>query len=335
MRTATVTAALAATVAVILALGAGNPAGPNAAVVIGIATGAVYGLVALGIVLIYKGSRVFNFAQGEFGTIAAFITYVLAVQMASPLPYWLAAVIALGGVVLLGLGMERVVIRPLRNAPRVTVLVVTIAFSLLAVGVQLLLFLPEAKHLPPLIAGAGAEGDLRGLAMFGYTMSPQEMLVIAVLVGLAVALAYFFSKTDLGLAILATSQDEFATRVVGIGVERVSRFIWGAAAFLGAVAGILFVPIAGALAPGSVTSAVLIPGFTAAVIGGMTSLPGAFVGGIAVGLIQRLAEWASGYYSIGDQVIEATVPGFHNVALVGALLLVLLIRPQGLLGTEA
>ena len=105
--------------------------------------------------------------------------------------------------------------------------------------------------------------------------------------------------------------------------------------FLGALAGILFVPIAGALAPGSVTSAVLIPGFTAAVIGGMTSLPGAFVGGIAVGLIQRLAEWASGHYSIGDQVIEAIVPGFHNVALVTALLLVLLIRPQGLLGTEA
>jgi branched-chain amino acid transport system permease protein len=243
--------------------------------------------------------------------------------------------LAVAFVVVVGLVMERIVVRPLLEAPRITVLVATIAFALLSIGIQILLFLPEAKALDPVIPGLDAQGNPRGIEIFNYNLEPQGILVIGVLIAFAAIGAYFFSKTDLGLAVLATSQDPFATRVVGIGVERVSRFIWGSAAFLGAIAGILFVPLAGVLAPGSVTSGVLIPAFTAAVIGGMTSLTGAFVGGIAVGIISQLAEWAAGHYSIGDQVLGSVVPGFSNVALVVALLIVLLVRPAGLLGSEA
>ncbi|MDQ3646038.1 MAG: branched-chain amino acid ABC transporter permease [Actinomycetota bacterium] len=347
MRTGVVIGALVAIVALILWQGAGDDAGPAPYVVIGVASGATYGLIALGLVLVYKGTRVFNFAAGEFGTIAAFIVFVLIEQKLSlgPLktngdvPYGAAIAIAVLAVLGLGLLLERVIVRPLLNAPRITLLVATIAFTLLAVGVELLLFLPEAKNLAPAVPTLGADGVPQGPTLFEYIVRPQELVILGVLLGLAVVLAYFFSRTDLGLAVLATSQDAFATRVVGIGVERMSRFIWGAAAFLGAIGGILYIPIAGALAPGVMTSGVLIPSFTAAVIGGMTSLPGAFVGGAIVGLIQALSTWASGHYSLTVdgkvRLLQEIIPGFSDVAVVAVLLIVLLARPQGLLGTEA
>ena len=340
MRTGIVVGVTAGLLALVLLLGAGDDAGPNAYVVIGIATGAIYGLVALGLVLVYKGSRVFNFAQGEFGTVAAFVVYILLEQVTNvTISYWVALPVGLLAAVALGLLMERVVVRPLMNAPRITLLVATIAFALLVVGMEIVLFLPEAKVLEPLIAATDAQGNPNGFQIFNYILEPQNMIIIGVLGVLAVVLGYFFSKTDLGLAILATSQDSFATRVVGIGVERMSRFIWGSAAFLGGVAGILYVPISGSLTPGAMTTGILIPAFTAAVLGGMTSLPGAFLGGIVVGCVQSLANWAGNTYSltIDDAVrpLQSIIPGLPDVAIILVLLLVLLARPQGLLGSEA
>ena len=336
MRTLWVIGAITAIVVAILFAGAGDETGPNAYVIIGVTSGAVYGLVALGLVLVYKGSRVFNFAQGEFGTLAAFIAFFFMDQYGKRnMPYWAAVLIAVVVVVGIGLLMERVVVRPLLNASRINLLVGTIAFALLCIAFEILIFLPEVKQLQPVMQGINSAGDSAGLTLFGHIVSPQEMITVGVLLFFAAVAAFFFSRTDLGLAILATSQDEFATRVVGIGVERTSRVIWGAAAFLGAIAGILYAPIAGGVVPGVVTTGVLIPAFTAAVVGGMTSLPGAFVGGISVGLIQSLSQWASNHYHIGEKLIQDIIPSLPDVALVVALLVVLMARPQGLLGTEA
>src|SRR5688572_1418217 len=127
MRTGIVVGITTALLALVLLLGAGDDGGPNAYVVIGIATGALYGLVALGLVLVYKGSRVFNFAQGEFGTVAAFTVYILVEQVTSmKIPYGVAVAAGLVVAVALGLIMERIVVRPLMNSPRVTLLVATI-----------------------------------------------------------------------------------------------------------------------------------------------------------------------------------------------------------------
>ncbi len=335
MRTAIVSGAVAALCALILFFGAGDELGPNAFVVIGISQGCVYGLCALGLVLVYKGSRVFNFAQAEFGTLAAFGVFLMVEQWQTGIPYWAAALIAIAGTVLIGLVMERIVVRPLLNAPRINLLVATIALALLFIAVELLLFLPEPKTLPPILTSLPGAGTIE---IFDYIIEPQRVLIVAVLALLAGILGYFFSKTDLGLAVLATSQDAFATRVVGIGVERMSRFIWGTAALLGAVAGILFVPL-NPLVPGIMTSQALIAAFTGAVIGGMTSLPGAFVGGIIVGLIQSVSNWAAGHYQIGTgdnaRFIQDIVPGSPDVLMMVVLLIVLLVRPQGLLGKEA
>jgi branched-chain amino acid transport system permease protein len=335
MRTGVVVGVIAAVVGLILVLGWGDAGGPNGSVVIGLFQGAAYGLLAVGLVLVYKGTRVFNFAAGEFGTLAAFIAFLFIHQW-KVVPYGLGVLFALIAITLLGLFMERVIVRPLMNAPRVTLLVATIAFGLLLVGIELFAFRPEPKNLHPLVQAVDqATGQPVGPELAGYFVSPQEMIIVGVVLVLAVALGWFFSKTDLGLAILATSQDAFATRVVGVGVDRTSQLIWGMAAFLGALAGLLYVPAGGALAPGVITLQTLIPAFTAAVIGGMTSLPGAFVGGIVVGLLQQLALWASGHYYLGDQPWQQFIPGSADVAVFAALLFVLLARPQGLLGTEA
>ena len=339
MRTVVVSGVIAVVVGLILGFTYDDPLGPSSNVVIGIASGAVYGLIAIGIVIVYKGARVFNFAQGEFGTIAAFITFVLMEQVRSlfgtkvDIPYGVAVLVAIVGTVLIGIIMERIIVRPLLDAPKVNLLVATIAFSLLAIGVEILLFRAEPKALQPMIQTVDKKGNPVGPELFGYFLEPQRIVIIGVLLVFAIGLGYFFSRTNLGLAVLATSQDALATRAVGIGVERMSRFIWGSAAFFGAVAGILYVPLS-SLNPGAITLSVLIPGFAAAVIGGMTSLPGAFVGGIVVGLIGGLSEWAANNFWLGNMPWANVLPGATDVALVLALLIVLLARPQGLLGTE-
>jgi branched-chain amino acid transport system permease protein len=339
MRTAIVSAVLAALVAAVLIAGNHVAEGPNPFVVVGLVNGAVFGLVALGLVIVYKGTRVFNFAQAEFGTIGAYLLFLMIDKL--HWNYAAGVVAALALTVLLGLILERVFVRPLINAPRVTLLVGTIAMALLAIGMEILIFRIEPQNLKPAIAPIGGNGQPRGIHLYGSIVSPQYLLIVGALIALAVVLAYFFSRTDLGLAVLATSQDSFATRVAGIGVERMSMFIWGSAAFLGAIAGILFVPTIGLLVPGVMTSNVLIPAFAGAVLGGMTSLPGAFIGGTVIGLVQALAAWAGGHYTFGvdaagsPKILASIVPGIEQVTVLVVLLIVLLARPQGLLGREA
>lgn len=333
MRTAIVSATLAVLIVLGLIVGADMTNGPNPFITLGVMNGAVYGLVALGLVLVYKGTRVFNFAQGEFGTIAA---YLLFVCITNDLPYWLGIVIAIVGTVIIGLALERAIIRPLLEAPRITVLVATIAVALLLIGIEILIARIEPRSLQSIIPALDqATGEPNGITLFNLPIEPQRLVALGVLVGLGGLLAWFFSRTDLGLAVLATSQNSFATKVVGIGVERMSRFIWGSAAALGAIAGILYVPLTGALTPAVMTANILIPAFTGAVIGGMTSLPGAFVGGIVIGIVQSVGAWAGGHFMIGDQLLQQIIPGVEQVTIMVVLLVVLLSRPQGLLGKEA
>lgn len=285
--------------------------------VIGIFQGAVYGLLAIGLVLVYKGMRVFNFAQGEFGTVAAFVAWGLLNQFG--MPYGVAILSGLAAAVLLGLLVEKLVVRPLFEAPRITLLVATAGVALLIIAVTVLVAKPEPRVLPPAVPGGSVN-------ILGAGIVSQQFLVVGVLGVVALVLAWFFSRTDMGLAVLATSQDTFATRVVGVNVTTVSRFVWGFAAFLGGLAGLLQAPI-GIFAPGFMTSTTLVPAFTAAVLGGMTSLPGAFLGGVLIGVAQNLGMF------VFDQQLQ--IPGGGQLTVFALLLLVLLLRPRGLLGKEA
>jgi branched-chain amino acid transport system permease protein len=283
--------------------------------VIGIVAGSGYGLIALGLVLVYKSSGIFNFAQNEFGTVAV---YGLWGAHAAGVPYGLAILGGLVAALASGLVTERFVVRPLFAAPRVTLLVATAGVSLFAIGTERWLGQGRLRYLPP------ALGRLDRVSVFGFAISDQRLLIIVTLAALAVAGALFFARTDLGLAILGLSQNPLATELMGISAERLSRFIWGTAALLGGLGGILSAPLAGGFGPGFVTLSALIPAFTAAVLGGMTSLPGAFVGGIVVGVAESIA--------VTSPVISEHVPGAPSVMVFALLVGVLSFRPRGLLG---
>lgn len=285
--------------------------------VVGLFQGATYGLLAVGLVLVYRGTKAFNFAQGEFGSVAAFIAFALFEN--AHLPYGIAVIVALVCAVALGLIVERVIVRPLRNAPRITLLVATAGVALFLIFATFLVAQARPRLLHPAAPGSP-------LYFLGTGITPQRFLVLGALGALAVGLAVLF-RTTLGLAVLATSQDELGARVVGISTTQVSRLIWALAALLGGLAGILQAPVEGVFAPGFMTVGTLIPAFTAAVVGGMDSLPGAFIGGELVGVAQSLGT----YYL--EQRLQ--VPGAPELTVFALLLVVLLTRPRGLLGQEA
>lgn len=283
---------------------------------LGLFQGAVYGLLAVGIVLVYKAKRVFNFAQGEFGGVAAFTAF--AIVVGAGLPYWVGVVGGLAAAVAMGLIVERAIVRPLESSSRTIMLVALVGVALFTIAIIVLIGQPIPRVMPPLIQGGGVN-------ILGAGILPQQLILMAVLAVLAAAMAWFF-KTDLGLAVLASSQDTRAAQVVGISPVAVSRLVWGMASLLGGIAGLLYAPV-GIFTPGFMTLTMLVPAFAAAVLGGMTSLPGAFIGGLAIGVVQNL-----GIYYLGQQL---KVPGAAELGVFALLILVLLIRPQGLLGKEA
>jgi branched-chain amino acid transport system permease protein len=285
-------------------------------VVLGVVQGAGVGLMAIGLVLIYKSSRIFNFAAGEFATVGAFGAYL----MKSHVPFFVAAVLGVLAALATGLLTEFFVIRPLANRPRVTLLVATAAVAIFVIAFQFL---------------AGAQGKLfsaralvsgNAFRTFGVFVSWQEIVIVVVLAGAGAGLAYFFGATDLGLATLATSQEPTAARLMGIRLNRVAMLTWGLAGALGGVAGVLLPPLTQNFTPAFGTTDLLIPAFTAAVLGGMTSVPGAFVGGLLLGLVQNLTQF---------NVSSNTLPGAPSVAVLAVLVLVLAVRPTGILGKEA
>ena len=282
--------------------------------------GCLYGLLGLGLVLLYKGNRIFNFAQGEFGTVAALLTYAFVVGSGGlpKLPYGLAALVGLLAGTLMGLVTERFVARPLFRQPKVTTVVATAGVALLAVSIELMFI-----GANPLTARPAVNGNL--LTSGNLQITYQQVLIVGTLALFAVASALFFSRTRTGIAILAVSQEPTATSLVGISVNRISALTWGMAGFLGAAAGILLAPTT-LFGPGFMTGVALIPAFTAAVFGGITSLPGAFVGGVVIGIVEQF----------GNKIIPtSTVPGGQRIFVFLTLLVILLVKPAGLLGKEA
>lgn len=299
-------------------------------IVAGIRDGCVYGLVACGLVLIYKSNRIFNFAQAEFGSVAAFIAlaFVKGLGPFPKVPYGLAIAFGIIAGALAGLLTERLVIRPLFNAPRAVLLVATAGVALLLITGEAIILGTENLHVfPPL-------GAKHHFGLFGKAGSPHAFTYgfteIDLLIGLAAiaALGVWFFQSRWGKSVLAVSQDVSAARTVGINVSRVSALTWAIAGLIGGVAGVLYAPYKGAIPPGFMTGigeiGPLVFGFIAAVIGGMTSLPGAFAGGVIVGIIGDFAQ----------KYVPSSLPGAEQVVLASILLIVLVARPTGLLGRE-
>jgi branched-chain amino acid transport system permease protein len=282
-------------------------------VVLGVIAGSIYALIAAGVTLVYKASKVLNFAQAEIGTFSLYATWWVSAKHHQP---WIVgALAAIGVAVVIGLVFERVIIRPMYDAPRVTVAVATIGLLTLAATLELVWFGPSPRQLPaPLTHG--------GFQLGGVYVSPSEWLALLVVVVVATALAAFLRFTDFGLGVLASADDPVAARLMGVPQTRVSAFTWAAAGALSALAALLIEPTVGVLAPGAFAG-LFIGGLTAALLGGLTSLPGAFVGGLVVGVLEA---------DVKANVISTSLPGVNSLAMLGIVLLVLLVRPQGILG---
>lgn len=282
-------------------------------VVLGVIAGSIYALIASGITLVYKSSKVLNFAQAEIGTFSLYVTWWISGKHGQP---WIVgALAAIAVAVAIGLVFELVFIRPMYDASRVTVAVATIGLLTLLTTLEIVWFGPSPRSLPaPLSAG--------GFQLGGVYVSPSQWLALIVVVAVALALAAFLRSTDFGLGVLASADDPVAARLMGVPQTRVSAFTWGTAGALSALAALLIEPTVGVLAPGAFAG-LFIGGLTAALLGGLTSLPGAFVGGLVVGVLEA---------DVKANIVSTSLPGVNAVAMLAIVLLVLLVRPQGILG---
>jgi branched-chain amino acid transport system permease protein len=293
--------------------------------VFGAERGAVFALVGLGLALVYKATRILNFAQGELGTLPAFIALLVMTGFETTgdkpadhgllLPATLLAIVAGAA---LGVALYLLVIRPLGKVSPVTSLVATAGVALLLTTVEINEFEARARRFPRPIAG--------GFRLVGtdVIVDWHTLVILAALAAAALGLAAFFRSSP-GIALLATAEDPYAAELLGVPVERMRAMAWGAAGALGALAGVLGAGVFESLTPGMVTTTFMIPAFTGVVLGGITSMPGAVAGGFLLGIVSQAAI----------QIVtsfDLDVPGPPQLAVLVVLLGVLLVRPQGLLG---
>ena len=277
----------------------------------GLSTGSVYAVVALAIVLIYRSTSVVNFAQGEMAMLSTFIAWSFLTRM----DFWPAFFLALLVSAFMGAMLERVVLRPVEQAPVLNSVIVTLGLFTLFNSVALWRWggVPKPFPSPEVFRGAP-------LSIGPATISRLNIGIFCMALVIMAVLFVFLNYTKLGLAMRATAQNPTAARMVGIRVGRMLTLGWALSAAVGGVAGILLAPIL-ALQP-SMMFGVLIFAFAAAVLGGLDSLPGAIVGGLTLGVVQNLAGT---YISPHTGSIDITM------AFV-VIVLVLLVRPTGLLG---
>ncbi|MCD6733805.1 MAG: branched-chain amino acid ABC transporter permease [Burkholderiaceae bacterium] len=273
----------------------------------GLTIGAIYALVALGFSIIFNASYVINFAQGEFVMIGG-MSAVSFIGSGLPMPIALLGAVAVTGVV--GLLLEWLAVGRARKADVVTLIIITIGASIFLRGLAQLIWDKSIHALPPL------SGDAP-ISILGATIVPQSLWVIGVTVVIVAALSWFFNRTLLGKAMLATSYNRFAAQLVGIEVRKVLFASFGLAAALGAVAGVLIAPITFTSYDAGIMLG--LKGFAAAMLGGLGSFPGAIVGGLVLGLLESLG---AGYLSSAYKDVIAFV----------IILVVLFVRPDGILG---
>lgn len=278
-------------------------------IISGLAIGCVYGLIALGFVLIFKATEVINFAQGEMVMIGAFIAFSLITIFNIPfiLAFLLTPIICAG----LGILLERVLIRPLVGEPVVSIIMVTIGLSITLRAFAGMIWSYDTFDFPHLFSEDA-------IKIKSIIIAPIDIWVILVSLGLVTCLFLFFKFTTVGISLQASAQNPLASLLMGISVKHVYAMTWAISAMVGAVAGIIIAPITFLNANMGFLG---LKAFPAAVIGGFNSIPGAIVGGIIIGISENLA----GIY----------LPlWFKDIFAYVVMLAVLMIRPEGIFGTH-
>jgi branched-chain amino acid transport system permease protein len=273
----------------------------------GLAAGSIYASIALALVMIYRATDLVNFAQGEM---AMFSTYIAWTLVNAGLPFWLAFLITLAVSFLGGMVIERVIIRPVENAPVLAAVVVTIGLLLIFNSLAGWIYTYTVQDFP---------SPFPDRPLLGALITTRDLGVIGVTLVMLILLFVFFRFTATGLAMRAAAQNPASARLCGIRVGRMLAIGWGLAAMIGATAGIMVAPVL-FLDP-NMMGGVLIYAFAGALLGGITSPVGAVVGGLIVGVTENLV----GTYLIASQ-LKLTVA-------FALIILVLVLRPNGLFGT--
>ena len=279
----------------------------------GISLGSVYAIIALGYTMVYGIARMLNFAHGDIIMVGGFTVFTIVTTMGgSPVVGILASVVVC---TVLGVTIERVAYRPLRDASPLAVLITAIGVSYLLQNVALLIFGSNARQFTSVIT-------VPALKPAGGKLSISSVTIVTILscIVIMAALMVFINKTKMGQAMLAVSEDRGAATLMGINVNRTISVTFAIGSALAAVAGVLLCSAYPSLSPytGSMPG---IKAFVAAVFGGIGSIPGAFIGGILLGIIENLAK-----AYISSQLSDAIV--------FSVLIIVLLVRPTGILGKK-
>lgn len=275
----------------------------------GLAQGALYGLMALGLTVVYRATTVLNFMHGQNFMVGAIVAFFAVTAWAVPYP--LAVLIALAAVFVLGLVIDRIAYRPLLKAPHLTQVFATIAISFILIGLARMV-VGDERPMPPIVGG-------RFLDLLGAKVNPQHLVTAGVLLVTSAVFAYVFQRTQAGLILRASTQSQRGAAMVGIDVRLIAAVMWGVGGVLGGMAGILAAPFL--LVSADMGVRPLILGFAAMTLGGFGTFPGAVVGGLIIGL----TEVAAGYY------VSTTLGDAAGFAVIFA---VLLLRPGGIFGTR-
>lgn len=278
-------------------------------VVSGLVVGTMYGLMAMGFAIIFKVSRVVNFALGEVMMLIAYIAYSIAVRSAGNVP-----IVIIGAVVaamVLGALLERLVIRPMVGQPIFATVLMTIALAVLLRSLISLIWGTDPMRLPAMEGGNPVE-------VLGTSLVPAQFVLIIVYLLACVAIWAFLRYSVLGIAMRAAATDPTVTMLMGLSVSRLYRIGWVIASLLAGFAGVLFASIHHV---GLDMGHVGIQAFPATILGGLDSILGSALGGLVIGVVENLA---SGY--IGS--------GYREVAGFAIILVVLMLRPHGLFGEE-
>ncbi len=282
-------------------------------VISGIVVGSIYSLVALGFVLIYKSTGVINFAQGELLMWGAYVCLALTVQ--AHLPFWVSFVITLIFSFILGLLIERLLLRPMIGEPIISIIMLTIGLSSLLRGIIQAIWGTDTRVFPQVFSQAPV--NIAGIPVSQvYIWSVGFSLIFLILLSL------FFKYTLFGISMRATANDQQAAMSMGISVKAIFAIAWCISAVVSAVGGILIGTINGINAS---LSSIGLKVFPAVILGGLDSIPGAIIGGFVIGVLENLS---GGYL---DRFFGG---GVKEVAPFVILVIILMIKPYGLFGTE-
>jgi branched-chain amino acid transport system permease protein len=282
----------------------------------GLLSGVMYSLVAIGYVLIYKSSGVFNFAQGAMVFFAA-LTTVGFIKLG--VPFWFAVALSFACMVLLGLFTEKVVLRPLVSQPEISLFMATIGLTFFIEGLAQLMWGADVREL-----NIGITDEPIGWLMdaVGIGVSKFDLVAAGIAGALVAALALFFQYTSVGRALRAVADDHQAALSIGIPLQNIWRVVWAVAGFVALVAGLLWGARNGVQ---FALTFVALKALPVLIIGGFTSIPGAIVGGLIIGAAEKLAEVYIG------PMVGGGIEGWFAYVLA---LLFLLVRPEGLFGEK-